>query len=202
MFVRFKRVISDGGRPDSANAKIFCQGGCGIRLHCPWRPRCRWRIGAEFNGGLVPFRLQVLLVGNTRREGKVRQEHIAHLGDIAGHLLPSFYDDLPLGAAKDMQGSEWERASLVARIEFWKECKPRLNKLQNRLGPDLPRIRQSIHQRIPWPMKEGLERLEVLGAEEDEKFWRGMTNSTLKSIEHYERVIADAVSNITVAFSV
>jgi hypothetical protein len=54
---------------------------------CPLRPRCRWRIG----GGRVPYRLLVAVIENRRVNGKVRQEHVADLGAIEGHWLPSFF---------------------------------------------------------------------------------------------------------------
>jgi hypothetical protein len=55
------------------------------------RPRCRWRIGVEHGVELQPYRLLVSLIENRRVDGKVRQEHVASLGAIDGHLLPSFY---------------------------------------------------------------------------------------------------------------
>jgi hypothetical protein len=69
-------------------------------------------------------RLEVSIVEARREGGKVRQKHIASLGSLAGD-------------------------SLVAREAFWLECEARLQRLSNRLGPDLDRLHQAIAARIP-----------------------------------------------------
>src|SRR5262249_39560954 len=69
-------------------------------------------------------RLEVSIVETHREGGKVRQKHIANLGSLAGD-------------------------SLVAREAFWLECEARPQRLPNRLGPDLDRLRQAIAARIP-----------------------------------------------------
>ena len=106
MFVRFRERKNDTREPKRTPAEIACAQRCanrrGQRLGpgfragkgCPMRPRCRWRIGLDQDVILVPYRLLVSLIANKRVEGKVRQEHVADLGAIDGHLLPMFFRGL------------------------------------------------------------------------------------------------------------
>jgi len=166
MFVRFREKICDGFAPEGVTAKIPCAGRChrGAR-GCPIRPRCRWRIGADEGLYLVPRRLYVGLAENTRVDGKVRQEHVAHLGAIDGWLLPAFWADLDPAMVARVRRPDWELRSLRARLAFWQEAGPRLKRLENRLGPELKRLRMAIHARVPWPMEPERKRLELLEAE-------------------------------------
>lgn len=184
MFARFRQLQSGGRRPESVNARIFCYGDCqhryrytlsgrGGRLYgCPRKPRCKWRIGADDDDSptLAPYRLQVTLAENVRRDGKVKQEHVAHLGAVDGHMLPSFFDGIDPAMAAKMKSPEWKLLSLRTRIEFWQQCKPKLARLANRIGPDgVKQIRMAIHARIPWPMEAERRQIEMLEAEEDLK---------------------------------
>jgi hypothetical protein len=69
-------------------------------------------------------RLDVSIVETRREGGNVRQKHIASIGSIAD-------------------------GTVEAREIFWRECEARLQRLSNRLGPDLDRLRQAIAARIP-----------------------------------------------------
>jgi len=131
MFIRFREMTAqrcgDGARE--------CVG------KCKDRPRYypRYGVGAYVKGRtflrgcpmkpLCPLvqprhRLEVSIIETCRKDGKVRQKHIASLGSIAGD-------------------------SLAARECFWIECDIRLARLANRIGPDLDRLRQAIAARIP-----------------------------------------------------
>jgi hypothetical protein len=57
---------------------------------CPEKPRCRWRSGLP-DLELVPRRLLVSLIATWRVNGRVQQEHVADLGSIDAHMLPSFF---------------------------------------------------------------------------------------------------------------
>jgi len=147
MFVRFRKIVSDGRRPSpgGVNSKLACQGHCKRRrsLKCPIKPRCRYRIGDA-----VPYRLQVSIVENTRIHGKVRQEVIAELGSIDGIWLAEFWEGLDPALRTD----RWFDQSVAARVAFWNAAKPRLDRLANRLDPKA--MRMAIHARIPWPKQD------------------------------------------------
>jgi hypothetical protein len=63
---------------------------------CPMKPRCPRRIGLSelLAEPIAPYRLQVALIENRRVAGRVRQEHVADLGSVAGYLLPEFWTSL------------------------------------------------------------------------------------------------------------
>lgn len=116
------------------------------------RPRCRWRIGlgSGLEPGLVPYRLLVSLIENRRVDGKVRQEHVADLGAVDGHLLASFYDGIDPAVAATVQGSGWTRASVLARFFFWQSVDQTLARLDNRIdATGQGQIRAAINARIP-----------------------------------------------------
>ena len=89
--------------------------------------------------------------GVQRIDGKVRQEHVAALGSIDGTLLPGFWAEVTPDVARAVQKADWAERSIRARMQFWQEAKPRLERLANRLGPDLKRLRMAVHARVPWP---------------------------------------------------
>src|SRR6516162_988788 len=106
MFVRYRKLTRGGDRPRGVQAKIACPGNCLRRyrydgktprpnLHCPFKPRCRWRIGldpeAGFDLALVPYRLQVQLIENRREGSRIRQEHVADLGAVDAWFIPEFW---------------------------------------------------------------------------------------------------------------
>jgi hypothetical protein len=157
MFVRYRKLTADGIQPRGVHAKIYCQGGCHHRrgrhyLQCPFKPRCRWRIGlGVVDDALVPYRLQVSLIENRREGGWVRQEHIADFGTVDGYLLPEFWEGLDPATAAKLKADDWDIRSTQTRVAFWDNAKPRLERLSNRLDPKTIRLR--VHQRIPWPMQ-------------------------------------------------
>ena len=170
MFVRFRNLPCDGFRPNGAAyeaARIVCRSWNGIacRGHCHMKPRCRWRIGRDEQ--LTPYRLKVALVENRRVNGKVKQETIAVLGSIEATWLPEFWGDTEQKAAANLKAEDWELKSLRARMAFWETANYRLKLLANRLGPDLKRIRMTVHARVPWPMEPERKNLELLEAKAD-----------------------------------
>jgi hypothetical protein len=67
MFVRYRKIKSDGFEPGGVAAKIACAGPCQRRARhqCPMKPRCRWRIGlGEDVCEIIPYRLQVSIIEN------------------------------------------------------------------------------------------------------------------------------------------
>ena len=185
MFIRFRKITSDGKRPEAADAKIMCAGYCQHRTYqeCPVKPRCRWRIGVEHGLRLVPYRLNVALAENKRADGKVRQEHIAQIGSIDASWLPEFWEGINPALAAKIKGEGWEMNSLRVRTAFWKDANHRLKQLANRLGPDLKRIRIAAHARVPYPMEPERKKLELLEAKDD--FDRAKS-----SIEGAQRMVA------------
>jgi hypothetical protein len=175
MFVRFREVKAEARkRPGSyAWVKRACVGKCKDRPRyhlrgrhqdgmmwsaggrtflegCPLKPACPYRIGPT---QLVPYRLNVSLVESRREGGKVRQEHVANLGGIAGELLPAFWSGLSQEEIDASQCHAWEKWAPMFRLWFWEECEARLQRLANRIGPDMERIRQAIAERVP-PVSE------------------------------------------------
>jgi hypothetical protein len=128
-------------------------------------------------------RLNVALAENRRVGGKVRQEHVAHLGAIDSRLLD---------VTQAPHIPNWELLSLRARVRFWDVANDRFGRLSNRLGPDLKRIRIAVHKRVPWPMEPERERLAGLEAGDDAEFWFRMYGQTNKMIEVNERLIEHA----------
>jgi hypothetical protein len=131
MFIRFReqtaRRYGDGVRE--------CVGKCKDRP----RHYARYGVGVYVKGRtfvkgcpmkpLCPLaqprrRLEVSIIETCREGGKVRQRHVASLGTL--------WSDTP-----------------ADRERFWIECEARLERLSNRLGPDLDRLRQAIAARIP-----------------------------------------------------
>jgi hypothetical protein len=192
MFVRYRKITADGTQPHGVQAKINCHGRCkrGRRLQCPIKPRCRWRIGLEIVDdamalALVPYRLQVSLIENHRRDGRVRQEHIADLGTIPGHLLPEFWAGIDPALAAKLKRDDWDLHSTKARLAFWEAAKPRLDRLANRLDPKA--IRMIVHHRIPWPKQAERELAE---AREDFRFWKSQHEADTKILETHERMLS------------
>ncbi len=149
MFIRFRKITSDGKQPKAVHARISCVGYCQHRIYkqCPMKPRCRWRIGHEEQR--APYRLKVVLVENKRVNGKVKQETIAVLGSIEATSLPEFWEGISRKRAGELRAEDWERRSITERTAFWKGANYRLKQLANRLGPDLKRIRMAAHARVP-----------------------------------------------------
>jgi hypothetical protein len=134
MFIRFREVKAeryDGNRAGPEDR--ICAG------ECKDRPRYHAARGFYVPGHtflkgcpLKPIcplanptvRLEVSIVATRREDGKVKHTHVASLGSIVGD-------------------------SLRGRDTFWNECKVRLVRLANRLGPDADRLRQVIAARIP-----------------------------------------------------
>lgn len=149
MFVRFRERKSDGRQPLFVAAMIMCDGWCKVRRpkdyattyappppsrqRCRKSSPCRWRIG--FVGEdleLMPYRLLVSVAHNQRIAGKVRQQHIADLGSIDGHLLPAFFNGIEPSAAEEIKQArpgyipewsiwrggmeDWHTASVRARV--------------------------------------------------------------------------------------
>ena len=190
MFIRFRKVKSGGRQPIGVRARIF--------WYAQSNSRRRWRISADHDDSprLEPYRLNVGLAENTRQDGRVKQEHVALLGSIDGHLLPEFFADIAPEFVEGMKSPDWERHSLRARVAFWETANPRLKALGNRLGDDVKRIRIAVHARIPWPMEPERELLELLDAKDDLKLWMSLHKSSARMIETNGRVIDHAKKQI------
>jgi hypothetical protein len=177
------------------------------------RPRCRWRIGVEHGVDLQPYRLLVSLIENRRLNGKVRQEHIANLGAIDGHLLSGFYAGVEpttvnaILSGRDGTGMEaWYRASVHARYEFWCGVHPVLARLANRVNAEeAAKIIAAINVRIPMLTAEETAALPRWKDEALLKRWKRAEQAFMdiikreeKKIQDYEQLIADARESIDV----
>lgn len=167
---------------------------------CPLRPRCRWRISWEPGVSLVPYKLLVSLVVNTRVEGKVRQGHIADFGAIDGHLLPDFYSAVDASIAEEIRNYV---LSIAVRLQFWHDLDSRLLRLSNRIDAnEAARIRAAIHDRIPKPTAEQFEKMEITGWQQLLDAWQGLVDDEHKKIVHREAEIAEAREAIASAHPV
>ena len=188
MFVRFRQAKSDGREPIGVSAKM-------IRVrewrHGTRRPRSRWRIGIDEGIELVPYRLHITLAENRRVSGKVKQEHVADLGSIDGVFIPSFWEGLTPHLLDKVRGKDWERRSLRARVDFWERAKPRLDRLANRLGPELKRFRMTINAHVPWPKEPERAKLALLEAEDELARASGSYEFTSKMVKTSEKIIAN-----------
>ena len=171
MFVRFRKLRNNGVMPFAARA-----GAAVFR----WESRCetispgwvqhrrnqrRWVIGPKGPGlELVPYRIKVMLVENTRVEGKVKQEIIAVLGSMNATWLESFWEPMPDPALRHEQ---WEYFSLSKRAAFWDGVLARMSEIgDNRLNKDdRVAVRRAIHKVVPWVMEPERKRLELLEAQ-------------------------------------
>ena len=160
MFTRFRQVPSGGVKPDGVMSKILCVGACdGGKYRCRARPRCR-RIVLDGDECRDPYRLQVSIVETRRCDGSVKQEHVARLGAIDGHMLPAFFS-VP-------QDANWQRASARVRFAFWKGVYERLAHLSNRLDAGTAeRLVQQIRERIPMPTVAESASIALWQAEEE-----------------------------------
>lgn len=190
MFVRFRERKSGGVRPALVDALILCEGGCadrtdGHRHRCYMKPRCRWHVGARQNLELEPYRLLVSLIENRRTNGIVKQETVAELGAIDGHLLPGFYAGIDPAIVEQITADEagpalpierndlvflcrsWQRASLDLRIKFWQNLHEVLSRLSNRIdAATAHKIMDAINARIPLPPIDEIERTPLRRAED------------------------------------
>jgi hypothetical protein len=190
MFVRYRKLVSDGREPLGVMAQRNCRGMCRGRYlsrtgGCPKKPRCRWRIGLlQLADPLVPYRLHVSLAENRREAGRVRQEHVADLGAVDGYLLPEFWNGLDLALVAKIKADNWDLRSIEARMAFWNGAKPRLDWLSNRLDPTA--VRMTIHRRIPWPKQAERELAE---AREDFRSWKSLYDFHAREIDRNEQQI-------------
>ena len=106
----------------------------------------------------------MLLVENTRVDGKVKQEIIAMLGTIDATWLESFWERLPDASWRHKR---WEYFSLTARVAFWDGVLERMGGIgDNRLSKDdRVAVRRAIHKVVPWVMEPERKRIAVLEAQ-------------------------------------
>jgi hypothetical protein len=186
MFVRFRKIPNDGRRPRAVRP----EASFWIRPR-EWRQHRRWVIGKEERR--QPYRLKVMLIENTRANGKVKQEMVASLGTFDATWLESFYDGM-----SDVRIDGWRHASLCRRITFWSGVLERMGKIgDNRLNAeDRKRIRRAIHNVIPWPMEAERKEREFLDAKrrfEDKQWWHLHHQ---KSITLSEKIIRDQLAEL------
>jgi hypothetical protein len=143
-------------------------------------------IGRGEGQSLEPYRIKVMLVENTRINGKVKQKIVAMLGSINATYLESFWEPIPDPA---MRNANWERYSLLERTEFWRDVLDRMSKIgNNRLSKDdRVAIRRAIHKVIPWVMEPERKRLELLEARHDFEELKHFQSWTENHIAHDEK---------------
>lgn len=211
MFVRFRQRPNAGTQPTAVQAIKQCTGRCkerkgqrcgpGFRIGtgCPERPRCQWRIGTI---GLLPYRLLASLIENRRAAGKVRQEHIADLGAIDGHMLLPFFEGIEpeLANAARINLEQWFRASITARLAFWQQLGERLARLSNRLSADeTAAIRQTINERIPQPTEAELAQLRSWDIADELERWQIWKTREVSDMTKSQRLIAEERAKIETA---
>ena len=91
-----------------------------------------------------------------------------------------------------VHATNWEDHSLRARAAFWEEAKPRLARLANRLGPDLKRIRMTVHARIPWPKEPERAKLPLFEARRGYELTAHLIEGHEKDVARHEKAIEAA----------
>jgi hypothetical protein len=170
MFVRFRKMTArrygDGERECVGKCqnrpRHYPRYGQGVVVRgrtfvegCPMKPLCplvRKR-----------HRLEVSIV-ETRREGnKVKQNHVASLGSVAGN-------------------------SPAAREAFWLECEARLARLANRLGPETDRLRAAVAARIPPLTDAEREAMAAQAWDRLQTTWDGHADAKAREASHLNEI--------------
>jgi hypothetical protein len=110
----------------------------------------------------VANRLQANLETTRRVAGKVKGEHIATLGSVP--LQPSVAD----------------------RIAFWAKAHGRLDRLANRIGPDMAKIMRALHERVPMVTTDEQRELQLENARADERFHTGLAGMQASIVEDHK----------------
>jgi hypothetical protein len=93
-------------------------------------------------------RLNVSLVETRRRDGKVRNHHVAALGSIV------------------------TEPTVADRVAFWNRAGERLEALGNRLGPEADKIEAALYERSPIPTAEELRALQIENAHAEQRMFK------------------------------
>jgi hypothetical protein len=181
MFVRFRKLPNGGFQPPAA-AKDAALPAWRLKGH-----RRRWLIA-----GQEPYRLKVILVENTRTNGRVKQDIVAILGTIDATWLASFWTD------PELKTKHWELYSLRARVAFWGGVIARMSKIgDNRLSQeDRVAIRRQIHKVIPWVMKPEKKRLAILEAQKEYEQFRDLHDWAERDVTRDRETIAHATKKL------
>jgi hypothetical protein len=196
MFVRFRKVPNGGFQPQHTAdgvAQLQCAAPYGrvCRESCHRHPRCRWAIQVPGSSPLEPYRLKVLLIENTRINGKVKQSLVATLGSIDATLLDYFYGEIAPEIAAGLRCADWRHRSLTERQAFWNGVLERMGAIgDNRLSADDRKaIRRAIHRVIPWVMEEEKKELTLLDAKRDCRSIKRMRENWEERAERHEETI-------------
>ena len=140
---------------------------------------------------LQPYRLQVAVVESRRRDGKVRQEVVAHLGAIDGYLLPGFFDGLDEDTVTRLKGEDWALASVTARHELHAAVATRMiRQLSNRLNPTaINCLLDQLRARIPPLTPQEDADLRKHAAQVERIRWGVMRANTRHTVEEGEEQI-------------
>jgi hypothetical protein len=204
MFVRFQERNNDGRRPKMVPARLAWVDG---------KRRSRWRIGVDQGAKLQPYRLLVSVIENRRVEGKVRQEHIADLGAIDGHLVSGFYAGVDpavvnaiLAGADGCGMEQWYRKSVRTRAGFWRGVHDVLSRLSNRIDAETAaKLISTINARIPMLSADEAAALEKWNDDAEIEDWErvgkdfgDIANWEEEHVQFMEKRIGELREEITV----
>jgi len=130
-------------------------------------------------------RLYASLAENSRIDGRVHQTHVSALGSVPiESLMPTPSDDA-------------SKLSAQHRFKFWKTLHEVMARLGNRIdAATAERMMRQVHERIPMPMPEESQSMELWAAEGHATSWRSIQGQGLKMIEANERIIRRAQEQI------
>ncbi len=115
----------------------------------------------------TPRRIQASLVTTRRSESVVRHEHVAGLGSVP--LSPSAAD----------------------RIVFWTQLHQRLDALSNRVdAAQRGAILTTIHARVPMPMIDDHQAVQLEHARADARFWETLAEMQASDVEGHKELLA------------
>jgi len=130
-------------------------------------------------------RLYASLAENSRIGGNVRQTHLSALGSVPlESLMPAPSDDA-------------SKRSAQHRFKFWKTLHEVMARLGNRVdAATAERMLRQVHERIPMPMPQESQSMELWAAEGHARDWRSIQSQGLQMIETNEKVIKRAQAQI------
>jgi hypothetical protein len=80
--------------------------------------------------------------------------------------------------------------TIAGRVAFWRELRPRLDKLANRIGAEQIKILDAVHARIPMVTIDEQRTLQRENAEADARLWEGLRDMNAEQAEGHKEIAA------------
>jgi hypothetical protein len=86
--------------------------------------------------------------------------------------------------------------SIADRIAFWTKAHERLDRLANRIGPDMAKIMGALHENVPMVTPDEQRELQLENARADERFYGQIADMHVGTAEDHKGLLAAAESTI------